>query len=190
MTVLIPEFFARRSWLAALRGRTGFALKLRLLREEGVVTTDIPVVAGSREVRRPPRAGHRRTVVITPVSGTNDASLRAIDYALGLHGDETFGLSVALDAQDAKRLRSGWEYESLPLELEVVESPFRDIGGPLLRRIREVTADPDAVCVVVMPELIVSHWWERILHNQRALYLKRLLLFEERVILASVPYRL
>jgi amino acid transporter len=190
VTVLIPEFFARRSWVAALRGRTGFALKLRLLREEGVVTTDIPVVAGSREVRRPPRAGHRRTVVITPVSGTNDASLRAIDYALGLHGDETFGLSVALDAQDAKRLRSGWEYESLPLGLEVVESPFRDIGGPLLRRIREVTADPDAVCVVVMPELIVSHWWERILHNQRALYLKRLLLFEERVILASVPYRL
>ena len=41
-----------------------------------------------------------------------------------------------------------------------------------------------------MSELIVSHWWERILHNQRALYLKRLLLFEERVILASVPYRL
>jgi amino acid transporter len=190
VTVLVPEFFARRSWLVALRGRTGFALKLRLLREAGVVTTDIPVVAGSEAVRRAPAAERRRTVVITPVSGTNDASLRAIDYALALHGDETRGLSVALDAQDAKRLRAAWEYESLPLPLDIVESPFRDIGGPLLRSIREVTADPDAVCVVVMPELIVSHWWERILHNQRALYLKRLLLFEERVILASVPYRL
>jgi amino acid transporter len=190
VSVLVPEFFARRSWLAALRGRTGIALKLRLLREEGVVTTDIPVVAGSEEVLRPPIGERRRTVVIAPVSGTNDASLRAIDYALALHGDETRALSVALDAQDARRLRHAWEYESLPLELEIVESPFRDIGGPLLRSIREVTADPDAVCVVVMPELIVSHWWERILHNQRALYLKRLLLFEERVILASVPYRL
>jgi hypothetical protein len=30
---------------------------------------------------------------------------------------------------------------------------------------------------------------QRLLHNQRALYIKRLLLFEPRVILTSVPYR-
>jgi phage baseplate assembly protein W len=43
--------------------------------------------------------------------------------------------------------------------------------------------------VVVMPELIFSGL-SRSLHNQRALYIKRLLLFEPRVILSSVPYRL
>ena len=42
---------------------------------------------------------------------------------------------------------------------------------------------------VVMPELVL-HGWRRILHNQRALYIKRLLLFEPRVILTSVPYQL
>jgi hypothetical protein len=31
---------------------------------------------------------------------------------------------------------------------------------------------------------------QRLLHNQRALYVKRRLLFEPRVILTSVPYRL
>jgi hypothetical protein len=45
------------------------------------------------------------------------------------------------------------------------------------------------IAVVIMPELVV-HGWRRLLHNQRALYLKRLLLFEPRVILSSVPYRL
>jgi hypothetical protein len=40
-----------------------------------------------------------------------------------------------------------------------------------------------------MPELIFRGW-RRLLHNQRALYVKRLLLFEPRVILATVPYRL
>ena len=49
---------------------------------------------------------------------------------------------------------------------------------------------PDAVCVVVMPEIISPHRWQRLLHNQRALFIKRLLLFEERVVLTSVPYRL
>jgi hypothetical protein len=60
---------------------------------------------------------------------------------------------------------------------------------PLLEYLRGITADPDTVAVVVMPELVVRGT-DRLLHNQRALYLKRLLLFEPRVILASVPYQL
>ena len=40
-----------------------------------------------------------------------------------------------------------------------------------------------------MPELVVRGW-RRTLHNQRALYIKRLLLFEPRVILTSVPFQL
>ena len=65
----------------------------------------------------------------------------------------------------------------------------RDLGDPLLRYLRRITAEPDTVAVVVMPELMFSGT-ARLLHNQRALYIKRLLLFEPRVILASVPYRL
>ena len=76
---------------------------------------------------------------------------------------------------------------SLPLEIE--EAHFRDLGDPLLRYLRRFTADPDTVAVVVMPELIFSGP-QRLLHNQRALYIKRLLIFEPRVILTSVPYRL
>jgi hypothetical protein len=78
---------------------------------------------------------------------------------------------------------------ALPIPVEVVASPYRDLGGPLLAAIRAVTNDPEAVCVVVLPEIVSSHRWQRILHNQRGLFIKRLLLFEERVILASVPYR-
>jgi hypothetical protein len=75
----------------------------------------------------------------------------------------------------------------IPLEIE--EAPFRDIGDPLLRALRAITSDAGAVAVVIMPELIFSGP-QRLLHNQRALYIKRLLLFEPRVILTSVPYRL
>ena len=75
----------------------------------------------------------------------------------------------------------------VPLEIE--EAPFRDIRDPLLRHLRRITSDPDTVAVVIMPELVFSGL-PRLLHNQRALYIKRLLLFEARVILVSVPYRL
>ena len=75
------------------------------------------------------------------------------------------------------------------LPLEIVEAPFRDIGDPLLRYIREITADPEVAASVIMPELVFSGA-RKLLHNQRALYIKRLLLFEPRVLLSSVPYHL
>ena len=77
----------------------------------------------------------------------------------------------------------------MPLSLVVVHYHTRPALERLLRSLREITADPDTVAVVIMPELIF-HGPSRLLHNQRALYIKRLLLFEPRVILASVPYRL
>ncbi len=70
-----------------------------------------------------------------------------------------------------------------------IEAPYRDIGGPLVSYLRELTGDGTTEVIVVMPELVVRGW-RRALHNQRALYVKRLLLFEPRVILASVPYQL
>ena len=50
---------------------------------------------------------------------------------------------------------------------------YRDIGTPLLAYIRELTEDPDTVVNIVMPEIVVRGW-ARFLHNQRALYIKRL----------------
>ena len=70
-----------------------------------------------------------------------------------------------------------------------MEAPFRDLGIPIQEEVRRVTARADAVAAVIIPEIVVSRWWHHFLHGQRALYLKRMLLFEERVILSSVPYQ-
>jgi hypothetical protein len=75
----------------------------------------------------------------------------------------------------------------MPLDLS--DAPYRDVGDPLLDYLRTLTADPDTTVNVVMPEIVVRGW-ARLLHNQRALYITRLLLFEPRVILSSVPYQL
>ena len=72
----------------------------------------------------------------------------------------------------------------------MVEAPFRDLRGPMLEEVRRFTAREDTLVAVVLPELIVRHWRHWLLHNQNALFVKRLLLFEPRVILSSVPYLL
>ena len=184
VTIVIPELFRKRSLTAAFRRRT-FPLKVRLVSEPGVVVTDVPRLADGAWTP----GGPVRSVGLVPVSGVHAASLRAIRYAETLPLDELRAVFFAFSSEEAERFRRDWEQWELEMPVEIYEAPYRDLGDPLLRRVRKVTSDPDAIAVVVMPELVV-HGWKRLLHNQRALYVKRLLLFEPRVILSSVPYHL
>jgi hypothetical protein len=181
VNVVVPELFHRRSLLEVAFRPMSFQLKVRLLKEPGVVITDVPIVEGE-----PPVA--ERAVGRVLVSGVHGASLRAIAYAQTLELEDVRGVFFAFDADEARRIRQDWERYDIELPLDVIEAPFRDLGDPLRAYLRQITA-ADTVAVVVMPELVV-HGWRRLLHNQRALYLKRILLFEPRVILSSVPYRL
>jgi hypothetical protein len=148
------------------------------------VVTDVPVLAEHGDSPLPQRA-----VCRILVSGAHAATMRAVHYASTLGFEDTKAIFFAFDAEDAARMRSDWRERKIPCELEIDEAPFRDLGDPLMRHLRAITADPDAVAVVILPEL-VFRGWRRLLHNQRALYIKRLLLFEPRVILVAVPYRL
>jgi amino acid transporter len=186
LTVIVPESFERPSLLSAvLRRRTTFSLKLRLLSEPGIVITNVTAVSGGD--RPPPEP--KRVVARVLVSEVHASSVRAVNYARTLRLADTKAVSFAFDSDEAKRIRRDWEREGLGLPLEIVEAPFRDLGDPLLHYLRELTADPDVAVSLLMPELVISGS-RKLLHNQRALYIKRLLLFEPRVLLSSVPYHL
>jgi hypothetical protein len=186
ITIVIPELFLRPSLLAAFLRRTTFSLKQRLRSEPGLVVTDVPRVidAKGRQLPEPKRAA-----CIVPVSGVTAVSLRAVRYAQTLQLPDTRALFIAHDQEDAARMKSDWERHKITMPLQIIEATHRDLGRPLLTQLRKITDDPEAIAVVVMPELVVRGV-DRLLHNQRALYLKRLLLFEPQVILASVPYQL
>jgi amino acid transporter len=184
VTVVVPELLSRPTLAAAiLSRRTTFLLKLRLLRETGIAVTDVPVVAG-QHTESPERA-----VARVLVSGVHAATLRAVNYVRSLELDDAGAVFFAFDAEEAERVRDEWRRGRVELPLEVIEAPYRDLGDPLLEYLRPLSADPTTRVSVVMPELTFSGW-RQLLHNQRALYIKRLLLFEPRVILTSVPYHL
>jgi amino acid transporter len=183
VTVVVPELFAKPSLLSAVLHRPTFSLKRGLLREPGVAVTDVPKLGGDDGLPQ-------RAEVVVPVSELNAASLRALQYARSLGLRDTRAIYFADEHDDeAEAMRRDWRQFPTGIPLEVVDAPFRDIGNPLLSYLRGITADPEAVAVVVMPEVVVRGT-DRLLHNQRALYLKRLLLFEPRVILTSVPFQL
>jgi len=181
VTVVIPEQFRRRSLIEQARHRFEFALKLRLLTESSVVVVDVPTVDEA-----PP--AERSLAVRIFVSGANAASMRAVNWAQAVDVPNTRAVNFAFDESEAAEIRREWKAEGAGLLLEVLEAPYRDIGDPMLAYLRELTADGNDV-LVVLPELILRGW-RRLLHNQRALYVKRRLLVEPYVLLASVPYPL
>jgi hypothetical protein len=180
VTVVIPEQFHRRSLVEQVRHPFELGLKLRLLTENGVVVVDVPTVDEW--------PSERPLAVRIFASGANAASMRAINWALSVHLPNTRAVNFAFDEEEAAAIRREWTAETVRVPLEVHAAPYRDIGDPLLTYLRGLT-DEGYDVLVVLPELILRGW-ARLLHNQRALYVKRLLLVEPHVILASVPYPL
>ena len=192
VTVMIPEVLSGRGWLQFIRQRTPLLLKTSLLFEPGVVVSDVPLTpeeaesAGTRE--RVVEPG--RSVVIVPVSAVHDATVRAIVYAKSLRPTQIEALFFVSDREEGEGIIEQWHERDIDVPLVLTESPFRDIGPPLLSEVRKHTSRTDTVVTVVLPEFIPKHWWENLLHNQTAFYIKRLLLFEPRVVVTSVPFHL
>ena len=180
VTVVVPEQFRRRSLAEEARHPFEFALKLRLLTEPSVVVANVPTVDET--------PGERPLAVRIFVSAANATSMRALNWAEAVGLPDTRAVNFAFDENEAAEVRRKWLAEEARVPLEVLAAPYRDIGDPLLAYLRRLTGAGYEV-LVVLPELILRGW-PRLLHNQRALYVKRLLLVEPHVILASVPYQL
>jgi hypothetical protein len=159
-----------------------------------VAVTDFPVMTddqtGDRRDIEARALIPERVTALVLVSAANDAAKRAVNYARSLHATETRAVYFALDPGEIEEIQRGWERAQIPMELDIVEAPFRDLGPPILEEVRRETSRPSSVAAVVIPEIVPTRWWHVFLHNQRALYIKRLLLFEHNVALSSVPYRL
>jgi len=192
VTVVIPELFQKRSVATALRESPSFSLKLQLLSEPGVVVTDVPVLGGPHEggpVLRPPLIPNRVEAIVF-ISSVDAVSVRAVRYALSLKAQDARAVLVATDGAAVGEVLDAWNATQIPVQLDVVEAPFRDLRTPILNEVRHVTARPDAIVAAVLPELLVSKRRHLLLHNQRGLFIKHLLLFEPRVVLSSVPTRM
>jgi hypothetical protein len=73
----------------------------------------------------------------------------------------------------------------------MLDAPYRDPIQPLLSHVKDLRrANPRTVIMVFIPEYVVTHWWQQLLHNQSALRFKTRLLFTPGVVVVSVPYHL
>ena len=132
-----------------------------------------------------------RNHVVVLVSKVHKPTLRALAYARATRPDTLTALTVNVDDETTRNLLAEWERHDLPVQLTVLESPYREITRPIIEYVKKLRADsPRDLVSVFIPEYVVGRWWEQLLHNQSALRLKTRLLFQPGVMVTSVPWQL
>ncbi|GAC1647190.1 MAG: hypothetical protein NVS4B12_14760 [Ktedonobacteraceae bacterium] len=203
LTVILPEIEVDYWWEYFLRNRIALQLKALLLFRPGIIVTDIsPYKQSTTSLPRsestfiPVHPKQVKHLFIVPIAGLDKASKQSLAYARSI-SDYVVAVHVAIEHQDVDKVNDDWNSWKKHLlanektELVVIESPFRSLSRPLLNYIdsmRELY--PDYAVNVILPEFVVAHWWEYILHNQTAFQLKWSLLFRQNIIVTSVPQQL
>lgn len=186
LLVVVVTKFAAGAWIAILAMGVLFAIMRMIHKHYASVRQELLEADEGGDIVLP-----SRNHAIVLVSNVTLPTKRALAYARATRPDELEAIHVSIDDAEARALKGAWEESDFPLPLKVIASPYRDITRPVLEYVKRITKDsPRTVVTIFIPEYVVGHWWEQVLHNQSALRLKGRLLFEPQVMVTSVPYQL
>ncbi len=188
ITVIVAERVRQRG-IFNFGTPTGLRLKIALLLTPGVVVTNVPFLGTGSQTALSAESSPRHVVCVL-VPAAHNASLHAVEYAKTLAADEVHALHVALDPEKSEEHAVAWNELNTGVPLELLDSPHRRLAAPVRQYIRELRAERPTLVTVVIPEFVVSKWWQRFLHNQNAFDLKWSLIPEPDVVVTSVPYHL
>lgn len=181
LVIVVITKFGHGAWLVIVIIPLIILLMMSIHRH--YVRTDALLEAPAGSMTLPSRV---HAVVL--VSRVNSPAMLALSFARAARPDTLVGLHVQTDRSNVATLEAEWERRAIPVPLVVVDSPFRDVTTPIVEYVRRLKAEnPGDLIAVYIPEYVVSHWWEGLLHNQSAIRLKARLLFQSGVVTTSVP---
>jgi amino acid transporter len=179
--IVLVTKFAEGAWIVVLAGPLLFLAMKAVARHYAAVSDQL--APGPSGVALP---GRVHTVVL--VANLLSPTLRALAFAQATNPASLRAVHIAAEGAEDGFVRV-WRERGVPIPLVEIESPYRETVRPVLRYIRQLRREnPGDVISIVIPEYVVAHWWQNLLHNQTALRLKGWLLFERSVAVTSVPW--
>lgn len=186
LAVVLVTKFTHGAWITVLLIALVFTIQRLIRRHYDTIRGQLRV-----EDWHSRRALPSRVRALVLVSNLSKPSMRAIATARAQAPINLEIVSVVSDLEEEKHIRREWKESGLPVPLTLVASPFRDITQIVISYVRSRRQrSPEEMLVVYIPQFLVQHWWENILHNQMALRLSRSLLRIPGVVLTIVPWKL
>ncbi|MFK4227104.1 APC family permease [Streptomyces sp. NPDC019890] len=187
LVVVLATKFTHGAWVALLGMVIFYGTMTAIRRHYDRVSDEI----AAEEERPDDYVRPSRVHSIVLVSKIHKPTLRALAYAKLMRSDKLEAVSISVDTAETKALKEEWERRGINVPLKILDSPYREITRPVIDYVKGLRREsPRDVVSVIIPEYVVGHWYEHLLHNQSALRLKGRLLFTPGVMVTSVPYQL
>ncbi|MFI6322152.1 APC family permease [Nonomuraea sp. NPDC050556] len=185
VVVLLTKFMVG-AWIVCIAMPILFLMMKGIRKHYDNVAAELEVTEELDETMLP-----ARNHAIVLVSKIHKPTLRALAYARATRPSTLEAITVGVEGEEAQKLQEEWERRGIPVPLKMLDSPYREITQPILDYVKNLRKrSPRDVVTVFIPEYVVGHWWEHLLHNQSALRLKARLLFKPGVMVTSVPWQL
>ena len=186
LVVLATKFVHGAGYAIAAMGVL-FFLMLGIRKHYDHVRDELSVEEGDTKAQMLPSRVH----AIVLVAKIHKPTLRALAYARATRPVRARGDQRRVDPDETRALQAEWDRRDIPVPLKALDSPYREITRPVVDYVKSIRTDnPRDLVVVYIPQYVVGHWWEQLLHNQSALRLRTRLLFTPGVMVSSVPWQL
>lgn len=188
LVIVVVTKFAAGAWLSLgmIALMVGGMVVTRRHYDAVDAALDIPLNAESvADVAALPSRVH----AIVYVERVRRPAVRALSYARAGRPSTIEALTVNNDRAALEVVKKRWYALGIPVPLSVIDSPYRDTVEAVVSYIRRRRKkSPRDILVVYLPEFVVEHWWQRILHRRTVRRLKQALLHEPGVMTATVPW--
>ena len=185
LIIVLVAKFSRGAWLIVVAIPLIYVLMVAINRHYTKVRRELATSETDRMVLP------TRVHVLVLVSKIHKPTLRALAYARATRPTVLEAITVDVDEEETAALADEWERRSIPVSLKILASPYREVTRPVLEYVKSLRTDnPNDLVTIFIPQYVVGHWWEQLLHNQSALRLKARLMFMPGVMVTTVPWPL
>ena len=186
LTIVLVTKFTHGAWITVVMIALVFGIQRLIRRHYDTIRGQLRIDDWHARRALPTRV---RALVL--VSNLSKPSMRAIATARVQSPTNLEIVSVVADLDEEEHIRREWTESGLPVPLTLISSPFRDVTQIVKSYVRaRRLRSPGEMLVIYIPEFLVRHWWENLLHNQMALRLSRSLLRIPGVVVTIVPWKL
>ncbi len=191
LAVIVSTKFLLGAWLVVVAVPLLVSLFIAINRHYQYMAeaVRIPEIAPRGYIPRPKVevVTHPAVVIIGQL---NKGTAEALDYARSI-ADEVVAIHVDIGLTDKEKLQQQWQELEADITLVILDSPYRTLIPPICKFVSEYEArHPGVLSTVIIPAFVTRTWWEGLLHNQTAFFLKRALRAKKSRVVTTVRYYL
>ncbi len=185
LVVVLITKFAKGAWIAIAAMAVLFVTMKAIRTHYRRVAEELAVVDETDQLLP------SRVHAIVLVSKIHKPTMRALAYARATRPSQLEAVTVDVDPEETRALQREWDRRDIPIPLKALASPYREITRPVIDYVKSLRgSNPRDLVVVYIPQYVLGHWWEQILHNQSALRIRARLMFTPGVMVSTVPWQL